>query len=154
MALNVKAEATEAGAVVFSDSYSALRAVGDTRNQHPVVRKIMHDVDRQRVNGSVVRLCWVPSHVGIVRNKRADKAAVSASSRQEEYICVYYRDFYPGVYRIMTKWNREWQMSNGKMKEVKKWKHIETKDRRVEVVTNRLKTEKWTQPANTWLSNG
>ena len=141
MALNVIAEAAEVAAVVFSDSYSALRALGDIRNQHPVVRKIMHDIDRLRVNGSVVRLCWVMSRVGIVVNERADKAAVSASFRQEEYRWVCYRYFYPGVYRnIMTEWNREWQMSNGKMEEVKKWKNIETKDRRVEVVINKLRS--------------
>ena len=146
MAIGIIAETAETFSVIFSDSHSVLRTIRDNRTQHPIARKIIHDLDKLRSEKSkVVKLCWIPSHTGIAGNEAADRAAVAAAGMQEELIGVSYRDFYPLIYKkIQTEWNREWQRLTQKLKEVKRevgpWKRTVDHTRREEVIINRLRS--------------
>ena len=73
MAVSVIAEAVATKNVIFSDSHSVLRTIGNNRTQHPVARKILHNLDRLcSERNKIVKLCWIPSHMGITGNEAAD----------------------------------------------------------------------------------
>ena len=92
MATNIIAEVNGIKFVVFSDSYNTLKCIEDAETQHPIARKIIHNIDRlQRETGKLVHMCWIPSHVEIADNEAADKAAVAAAALPEEYTCIYYK---------------------------------------------------------------
>ena len=97
MAVNVVAETKDnTNFVIFSDSYSALRFLLNLRTNHPVARKLIHEVNRLQVEaGKIVKFCWIPSHVGVKGNEEADRAAVSAATRAEEFIGLDFKDWYP-----------------------------------------------------------
>ena len=141
----INEEPAETLFVILSDSYSALITLLNLRATHPVARKIIHDISRlQTESGKTVKLCWVPSHVGVAGNEEADKAAVAAARGVEEYIGVEYRDWYPHIRtKIEADWSEEWKKKRQKLSAVKgdatPWKSIKTTCRRDEVVINRLR---------------
>ena len=91
MALKVIEEIYGQWFVIISDSKSVLKTMQNIRNNHPLCRKIIHDIHQlqKRANKSV-GMCWVLCHIGISGNEKTDEAAVTAAQRSEEYITVYY----------------------------------------------------------------
>jgi len=60
-----------------------------------------------------VELCWVPSHVGIFGNERADKLASDATKEQESWIPIDYNDFFNHLRINMNLVrSRKWEQSN------------------------------------------
>ena len=100
MALKVIEEIDGKLFVIISDLKSVLKTIQNIRNNHPLCRKMIHDIyqlqDRANKSGE---MCWVPSHIGISDNEKADEAAVTAARRGEEYIAVYYKDWYHVISR-------------------------------------------------------
>ena len=99
-----------------------------------------------------MHLCWILGHAGIQGNEEADKAAVDAAKRREQYIPVFfYKDWYPVITQAIEEdWNRKWESKNQKMYKIKKkigeWKG--NKKWSEEVVLNRLRS------GHTWLTHG
>ena len=75
--------------VIFSDSYSVLCKLRSNNYYHPVLRKVQHDLHELRLNGKTVSFCWVPGHIGIRGNERADIAAKLATVGQPEFILLH-----------------------------------------------------------------
>ena len=106
--------------VIVTDSCSVLRLLMNVRNNHPVCRHVLHNISALRGNNKNVKLLWIPSHVGISGNEEADRLAVAATSKTEEYIPIHYRDWYPKIQgAIEEAWNEKWREVNQKMFEVK-----------------------------------
>ena len=57
---------------VITDSRSCIQAINRYNNVNPLVRMIQR---RIASCGRQVTLCWVPSHVGVAMNEKADQAA-------------------------------------------------------------------------------
>lgn len=57
---------------VITDSRSAIQGILKYNNSHPLITKILEKV---KESNKFITLCWVPSHVGVDGNEKADKAA-------------------------------------------------------------------------------
>ena len=108
--------------VIFSDSLSSLVALKDIFSPHPIVQDILKRLTSLHNDNKTVHLCWIPSHVGISGNERADKAARRAS----ESGCIRRfplpaADCYSNIRSyIFEKWQRRWDnQSRNKLKEIK-----------------------------------
>ena len=86
----------------------------------------------------------IPNYIGINKNEEADRSAVAAAKGIEQYIPVYYRDWFLTIARsIEVERNSEWEGKKQKMYEIKKnvgpWRDMKKLTRREEVVLHRLR---------------
>ena len=66
--------------VIFSDSMSSLQAISGFKIELDLVQRIIKDYSTLSKSGKTIVLCWIPSHVGISGNEKADTAVKSALS--------------------------------------------------------------------------
>ena len=62
---------------IFTDSKSSIQGIAKLRNRNPLIQEI---ADKAEQSPKQFILCWVPSHVGVPGNERADQAAREALS--------------------------------------------------------------------------
>lgn len=65
--------------IIYTDSLSALLSLSHNFQNHPLIPYLLNQLDRLADRGYSLLFCWVPSHVGIEGNERADRAARSAT---------------------------------------------------------------------------
>ena len=87
--------------LVISDSLSALQALRGGEISHPYIYGIFYQLCRLDALGSEVVFCWVPSHIGIPGNERADQAAKSALSLPPSSGSIPATDLYPRIYSFV-----------------------------------------------------
>jgi ribonuclease HI len=116
-ALQFVSDSPLASFVIFVDSRSVLQAVRRYDSTHPVVSKIVRWLIRLTLQQQkVVKLCWVPSHVGIDGNEAADEAAAEAALLAVAPLnpLLPYRDYFPLIRStVWDRWELEWQNTNG-----------------------------------------
>ena len=66
--------------VIFSDSFSSLLALREFYPLNPLLQEILLRFTTLHQAGKTVKLCWIPSHVGIIGNDKADAAAKHSAS--------------------------------------------------------------------------
>ena len=66
--------------VIFSDSMSSLQSINGFNLDSDLVQKFLEDYTVLAKNGKNIILCWIPSHVEILGDEKADAAAKSALS--------------------------------------------------------------------------
>ena len=66
--------------ITFSDSTSSLEAISGFKLEIDIVQHIIKDYTHLANSGKTIILCWIPSHVNIRGNERADTAAKSVLS--------------------------------------------------------------------------
>ncbi|XP_055926878.1 uncharacterized protein LOC129958418 [Argiope bruennichi] len=80
-ALQKISAATQHNIIIYSDSMSALKALSNYHNRmNPIAIRILFMLRVLEQAGLSILFCWVPSHVGILGNEKADSAAKSAST--------------------------------------------------------------------------
>ena len=62
---------------IFSDSKSSIQAISKPFPKNPIISRIHEMIQTNHIRLS---LCWVPSHVGIAGNEKADKLALAATN--------------------------------------------------------------------------
>ena len=111
---------------------------------NPIVATLLEKLSRI-CETKQVSFCWVPSHVGISGNERADKAAKAALSGDVLPFKVPYTDFKPDIHNcIKTSWQNSWNNDvNNKLHVIKptlgEWLPVYRDIRREEVVITRLR---------------
>ena len=89
--------------------------------------------------------CWLPSHIGIAGNEKADRAAKQALSELPTDFTLPYSDFKPCITKyLFNKWQTSWNDAvQNKLHTLKpvlgEWKHSCRADRKEEVVLARLR---------------
>jgi ribonuclease HI len=83
--------------VVCVDSMSCLQAIGSLRIEHPIILEILEVICIPRARQKHIIFCWVPSHVGIRGNERADNVAKAALNDRQTNIVLPYSDHRPVI---------------------------------------------------------
>ena len=97
------------GFVICSDSPSALRAIKNRKIDHPLVLDILTKHHQLIKRYKVIIFCWVPSHVDIPGNERADKAAKAALDLDVTFSGVPYTDLRLLIHTfIYAEWQSFW----------------------------------------------
>ena len=128
---------------------TVLYALWQPYTNHPVAKKILHQIDSLRTNkNKIVKLCWVPSHVGIAQNELADAAANNAADLPEQHITLYSKDWTPIIKKcIQDAWTTTWQSKNQKLSQIKQntspFMNPPNINRKKEVILTRLRTGHW-----------
>ena len=130
--------------VVFGDSKSALQALL-SKWDHPTVQIIMRFLVFLHTVHKTVIFCWLPSHVGISGNERADSAEKAALQKDISDCLISYTDAYQYISQyVRDLWQSEWDTAvNNKLHATKPLTGEQPSAyrsiRRDEVVLSRLK---------------
>ena len=96
--------------MIFSDSLSALQALGKLKTDHPLliqIQEFIHKIDADQKE--FFFFMWVPGHVGIRGNEVADRAAKKALDNKPTADLMPFSDLKPltaeYVYQV---WQTEW----------------------------------------------
>ena len=75
LALNDLSKQQHKHYLLFSDSLSSLSSIVNKKLEHPITLKILLKYHNLITCSFNIIFCWLPSHVGISGNEKADKAA-------------------------------------------------------------------------------
>ena len=100
--------------VIFSDSLSSLSAIkaGSSQSRPNIINEIFELVDKLDV---IVKLVWIPSHLGIPGNETVDKAARFARENCAPTLNypLALNEVYSKIQRyVLRKWQNVWQLSD------------------------------------------
>jgi len=85
---------------------SSLQSINGFNVDSDLVQKFLKDYTVLAKNGKNIILCWIPSHVGIVGNEKADTAAKSALSLPVTRMKLPATGMYPRITKLIFD---EWQ---------------------------------------------
>ena len=132
--------------VIYSDSRSAIEAIKNYSHKNNIVKQIKINLNKLYAKGLNIEICWIPAHVGIIGNEKADEAAKSAIGSPLYDIKLPAKDYTTKLNQIIkTKWQNQWddEPINNKLKEIKPivsfWKSSIQNDRKTEVLLTRLR---------------
>jgi hypothetical protein len=95
--------------VIFSDSLSCLQAIHGTNLKNPRIMDILEKCHFLSLANRDVDFCWLPSHVGISGNERADTAAKAALHLNISAFQSPYTDYKQTVTVFFTNiWQNHW----------------------------------------------
>ena len=132
---------------IISDSLSSLEAIQNLSPENQIVCRIRKHLHNLKKMGKEIKLIWVPGHIGIPGNERADRRA-NASAKQTSYsstLQLSLQDFKFVVKNyFLKKWQDSWhQTLNNKLnfikKSVKPWQSSNCFRGWEEVVLTRLR---------------
>ena len=128
---------------IFSDSRSALLALRSDSSLSPILAKTKELIRRAEKDNIIIDLCWVPGHVNVRGNEKAD-AALRAPTAPHK--AVPHTDMRRPLREAITNWwHQKWNSlarEGRKLREIKKdvkdWTSSHNKSRRIETVLVRL----------------
>ena len=99
---------------MLSDSYSSLIALGGSHVDQDTSYKYLKTYSTLTNSDKTVILCWIPGHVAIPGNERADRVAKAALSLPISSVKVSAMDFLSHVKLLMRKeWQEIWNCCDG-----------------------------------------
>ena len=131
--------------VVYSDSLSCLQALQNKKLENPVIREIIHIISYLQKVDTEIEFCWIPGHVGIKGNEKADEIAKEPITHKIYEIKVPFSEFKPHIYKYVnslfqTKWSN---CDTNKLHEIKDTFHptlqMYSNDRKEDVILTRLR---------------
>ena len=82
--------------IVFSDSLSVLTSLRNKKVENSLIVKLPSRLDSMSCQKEII-MCWIPNHIGVSGNERADSAAKSALDLSPEIISIPYTDMKPTI---------------------------------------------------------
>ena len=127
--------------VIFSDSLSVLQSLHNRNIEHPLLLGVLLKHNELAELNNIV-FCWLPSHVGIKGNEKADIAAKSALSLNISDLKIPFTDFKPSINTFVhSKWQNTAVLN--KLHSIKpslgEWQPSYRIDRKEEVTLARLR---------------
>ena len=77
--------------MIITDSLSSLQALKSQKLNNPIVSNILHMCHYLSGHKDII-FCWVPSHIGIQGNERADVLAKAALDKTKQFYYIPYTD--------------------------------------------------------------
>jgi len=100
--------------VTFLDFMSSLQSINGFNLDSDLVQKFQKYYSILAKNGKNIILCWIPSHVEILGNEKADGAAKSALSLPVTCMKLPATDMYPRITKlIFDEWQEVWNCCAG-----------------------------------------
>ena len=128
---------------------SALLALRSDSSFSPIVVETKELIGRAEEDNIIIDLCWIPGHVNVRGNEKADVAAKDAALRAPTapHKAIPHTDMRRPLREAITNgWHREWNSlarEGRKLREIKKdvkdWTSSHNKSRRIETVLARLR---------------
>ena len=109
-----------------------------------LINALLNKINRIGNNKSII-FCWIPSHIGIYGNGKADSAAKASLEMNISDLKIPYSDIKPSINKyIKNKWQGEWStFTNNKLLEIKptigEWEPKPKLKRKEETVITRLR---------------
>ena len=104
LALNIISKSKHKKFIIFSDSLSVLLSLRNKKFQNPLIIKLLSRLDSMSNRKEIIK-CWIPSHIGVRGNERADLATKSALDLTSDKSRIPYTDLKPTISKfIHTKW--------------------------------------------------
>jgi hypothetical protein len=132
--------------LICTDSLSALNSISEASTMHPIVQEIHTALITLGRRGIAISFLWVPGHVGIAGNERADALAKEALELGTfTSTLVPYEDLKSTLRKVvMEEWEEIWRnLDRNKLREVKSvvsaWPSSVRRSRREEVAITRLR---------------
>ena len=79
--------------IIFTDSLSCLQSIENEDLSNPLIMKFLLKYKNILLQGKTLVLCWIPSHVGIPGNEKADRLAKESLEEEIRPIPMPYTDF-------------------------------------------------------------
>ena len=134
---------------IFSDSRSALLALRSDSSLSPILAETKELIRKAEDDNIIIDLCWVPGHVNVRGNEKADAAAKDAALRAPTapHKAIPHTDTRRPLREAITNgWHRKWNSlarEGRKLREIKKdvkdWTSSHNKSRRIETLLARLR---------------
>ena len=140
--------------IICTDSLSSLQAIENLNINHPIILDIIKFHHHLTSRNKAIIFYWVPSHVGIPGNERADRAAKSALDLNVTPSKIPSSDYKQSTRSfIWAEWQLYWnEQVNNKLQKVKPdlgaWPPLENISRRDELVITRARI------GHTYLTQG
>lgn len=131
--------------VIYTDSLSAITALHYKNAAQPIIGDIIHNLVTAKTQGQEIKLCWVPSHVGINGNERADACAAQAGSKTVTQVHIPHSDCMKFIRsKLRETWQSSWDNeTDNKLHIVKptiaEWESSKHEERYTEVILCRLR---------------
>jgi len=114
LAIDVVCRSRELDLVIVSDSKSSLEAINNFQIEVDIVQKFIKDYTILSNSGKNILLCWMPSHMGIRGNEKADTAAKAALSPSVIPMKLPASKFFPCVNTLISEeWQKIWDNCTG-----------------------------------------
>ena len=81
--------------IIFADSLSCLQSIENEDLCNSLIQRFLADYTKLRNQKKEVVMCWIPSHIGIEGNEKADEAAKSSLNDEISPLSIPFSDFIP-----------------------------------------------------------
>ena len=100
LALNIISKSKGKKFLIFSDSLSVLTSLCYKKFENPLIIKLLSRLDLMSNHKEIV-MCWIPSHIGVRGNERAESAAKATLDLKPDNIRILCTDLKPKINKLL-----------------------------------------------------